>query len=480
MCNCSAKKAGKIIGTFAGITTLFSIIVMIIAAVTLQYRIDPETMQKCPNSKGAYTTTCGTKRRLGEVHNLQTIPSVSFPSWSTAAETAAYFEDAMQATIQSMESHKKANVETKAPETKEKNTRERSLRLFEQLLGKEKKAGKARLLAAQNSDDCTTANDGTCDDPTKQAYMGYSRRRGATDCLPNQDTTDCGELLEGSVCEAGKCCCKCGSSDADAVDTTTYAGEDEYDCLYGTSECRSASTECASATSVDTRYIEKAITPTCINTQDVSGAGYKTRHSCYSFKINGESTMVDETGTCAGSRCTDEECCIEDDGSGYGGYGGYGSRDGCKKCCGVDKTTACEGTDGTTASINDYLMQFKELINYGSLACIAGVLPALAGALGKMKDHNCVGNTCGVLSLFSTTILSVGATGFVAVYMVGIGALIHLGCSSIQTLYADYETDSTCNEECLAAQKHLVEAICNLGKGFGATGMLMFLSTALG
>ena len=93
MCNCSAKKAGKIIGGFAGITTLFSVIVMIIAAVTLQYRIDPETMQKCPNSKGAYTTTCGTKRRLGEVHNLQTIPSVSFPSWSTAAETAAYFED---------------------------------------------------------------------------------------------------------------------------------------------------------------------------------------------------------------------------------------------------------------------------------------------------------------------------------------------------------------------------------------------------
>jgi hypothetical protein len=125
-------------------------------------------------------------------------------------------------------------------------------------------------------------------------------------------------------------------------------------------------------------------------------------------------------------------------------------------------------------------MQFKELINYGSLACIVGVLPALAGSLGKMKDHNCVGNTCGVLSLFSTTILSVGATGFVAVYMTFLGAYIHLGCSTIQTMYADYENDSTCNEECLAAQKHLVDAICNLGKGFGATGMLMFLSAVLG
>ena len=115
-----------------------------------------------------------------------------------------------------------------------------------------------------------------------------------------------------------------------------------------------------------------------------------------------------------------------------------------------------------------------------TVACIAGVLPAIAASVGKMKDHNCVGNTCGVLSLFSTTIFSVGATGFVAVYMVGIGAFIHLGCSSIQTSFASYEVGASCNEECLAAQKHLVNAICNLGKGFGATGVLMFLSAVLG
>jgi hypothetical protein len=283
MCNCSAKKAGKIIGGFAGITTLFSVIVMIIAAVTLQYRIDPETMQKCPNSKGAYTTTCGTKRRLGEVHNLQTIPSVSFPSWSTAAETAAYFEDAMQATIQSMENHKKENVETKA-----ENTRERSLRLFEQLLGKEKKTGnKARLLAAQNSNDysdnCTTANDGECDDPTKQLFVELQTTGHSTTCSANTDTTDCGELLEGSVCEVGKCCCKCGSSDAEAVDTISYEASKRGNFNYCfDSDCTSKSRACGvtengvvveNGFSVDSRYIVKPITPTCINTEDVTGTG---------------------------------------------------------------------------------------------------------------------------------------------------------------------------------------------------------------
>jgi hypothetical protein len=100
--------------------------------------------------------------------------------------------------------------------------------------------------------------------------------------------------------------------------------------------------------------------------------------------------------------------------------------------------------------------------------------------VGKIKDHNCIGNTCGVLSLFSTTIFSVGVTGAVAVYMSFLGVFIHMGCSSIQTSFASYEVGASCNEECLAAQKHLVDAICNLGKGFGATGVLMFLSAVLG
>jgi hypothetical protein len=193
--------------------------------------------------------------------------------------------------------------------------------------------------------------------------------------------------------------------------------------------------------------------------------------------------MRDDTAKCAGTRCTDKDCCIEDDGSGYGGYGGYGSwgsSDGCIACCGIDKESACDGTDTTGSSINQYLKQFQEFVNYGCLACIVGVLPALAGAVGKMKDQQCLGNTCGVLSLFSTTILSLGAAGGIAVYLTIIGAYIHLACTSIKTTYATYETGPSCNEDCLAAQKHLVDEVCDLGKAFGATGLLMFLSAVLG
>jgi hypothetical protein len=102
----------------------------------------------------------------------------------------------------------------------------------------------------------------------------------------------------------------------------------------------------------------------------------KTKHSCRSYTINGEKTKLDKTrnvtGSCAGTRCTDEECCLESDGS--------SKYVGCLECCGIDKTTACSGTDGSTAFINIYLIQFRELVNWGSLACIAGVLPALAGS----------------------------------------------------------------------------------------------------
>ena len=95
----------------------------------------------------------------------------------------------------------------------------------------------------------------------------------------------------------------------------------------------------------------------------------KTKHSCRSYTINGEKTKLDktrnETGSCAGTRCTDEECCIKSDGS---------SRFvGCLECCGIDKTTACSGTDGSTAAINIYLIQFQELVNWGSLGKLLNI-----------------------------------------------------------------------------------------------------------
>ena len=234
----------------------------------------------------------------------------------------------------------------------------------------------------------------------------------------------------------------------------------------------------------------------------------------------------------------------DDDGYGYGyGYDGtdstdYGySSDGCQACCGIDKTMACVGKDVSGASINLYLIQFQEYVNYGCLACIVGVLPALLGAIGKMMENNCLGNTCGVASLCSTTLCSLGAAGGVriimqtthqqghcasrlkffffsffflffllssfffllssascfllpvfsfigrekiAFYLTVIGAYIHLACTTVQASFATYEAGPSCNEECLAAQKHLVDEICDLGKAFGATGVLMALSAILG
>lgn len=126
----------------------------------------------------------------------------------------------------------------------------------------------------------------------------------------------------------------------------------------------------------------------------------------------------------------------DDDGSGYDGYGydGYGydstdygySSDGCQACCGIDKTMACAGKDVSGASINLYLIQFQEYVNYGCLACIVGVLPALLGSIGKMMENNCLGNTCGVVSLCSTTLCSLGGAGGIAFYLTVIGAYIHL------------------------------------------------------
>ena len=68
----------------------------------------------------------------------------------------------------------------------------------------------------------------------------------------------------------------------------------------------------------------------------------------------------------------------------------------------------------------------------------------------------------------------------IAFYLTVIGAYIHLACTTVQASFATYEAGPSCNEECLAAQKHLVDEICDLGKAFGATGVLMALSAILG
>ena len=60
MCNLSPKQAGKMIGSFAGITALFSLIVIIIGTTTLQFQLDPAILQTCGNS-GAFRTDCSVK-----------------------------------------------------------------------------------------------------------------------------------------------------------------------------------------------------------------------------------------------------------------------------------------------------------------------------------------------------------------------------------------------------------------------------------
>ena len=47
MCNCSAKKAGKLIAGFAGITALFSVIVRTVCSYHLRRTVVPPCMQMC-------------------------------------------------------------------------------------------------------------------------------------------------------------------------------------------------------------------------------------------------------------------------------------------------------------------------------------------------------------------------------------------------------------------------------------------------
>jgi hypothetical protein len=450
MCNCGSKRAGQLIAGFAGTTAFLALIALIIGLTTVRWSIDVATLNKCGNSKDAFPTDCdkrkdplGPKRLLLATESTPTLNKL--PSFFNPKETTTIFVDAIRATVKIVENQK--DVKTK----------ERGLRNFERLLASH---------VAANSDTCDTANDGTCRDPSKSQFRSSS---AATLCAKNTDSTDCGEFVAGSTSpckgQEGKCCCQCGSSSSNLVDVGVYSPSGSVCSKYICSSV--VSTACTYSA---VRFIPKKREPTCININPDSSSRPEM-HSCSRYTINGKMTInYYSPNKCAGTRCTDEECCAEQ--KQY-------------KNCGMYQSTACSSESDMTEMTKAYdrlLAPIRNYIMYACLASMLGVLPALIGSVGKMKELDCLGNTCGAISLITTPVLSMLATIGLAFWLLIAGVFINTACTLAKTTFASYEGElkDSCGKECLAAQKAMMDASCNIGSGFGATGILLFVVGVLG
>jgi len=521
MCNLSPKQAGKMIGSFAGITALFSLIVIIIGSATLQFQIDAAIFQTCGNS-GAYKTDCSVEDwEATSWRRLATKAMSDKPTERNLAGSEAVHPATPNLWFDALFDYKTVGAKmSKVAENIVKRN----------FASKNKKKQPTRLLAshgAKNTDECATAKNRRCEDDQKKAYVdygGYGMGSGET-CALNTDTTDCNGILATSKCVKGECCC---SKDAVAAVTVTdflsmatytYVKLSDTNCKAG--ECCCQKTDGSGDLSFTGSYFPMSVTGSCsyskcltefpndcenygdcksdkVDDDTVGVAAWSKSYKSDIEDATGENDYTFDSDTMEMTDSPKYESCgacetknsVHCNNALNGGYGetcdakfidsDWDEPPFVEASCYSRKGDMCEGGENMDQQVKEYLAIFRQYVTYAGIAAIVGVLPALAAAAGKMNNHNSMGNCCGVLSLPSTFLLSMGATFGIAFYLVLVGGYITLACQQTETSFMEYEVSPECNAECLAAQKHYVGAICDIGSAAGTTGMLMFLVAVLG
>ena len=179
--------------------------------------------------------------------------------------------------------------------------------------------------------DCATADNYYCDDPTKKQYSEYLTEKGA-ECATNTDTLDCKGPMKGSNCKAGECCCH---DDMNAFSGSYIPPASEAE-MSSYNQCGDCSTE----------FPIKC----------------PTKYQCDNYMIESD---------------WDVAVVVIDP---------YYGVSGCEKCCGQIKEDMCTGREvqngeqvQATKAIGSYVM-------YGALLVVVGVAPALLAAFGKLKQ----------------------------------------------------------------------------------------------
>jgi hypothetical protein len=399
-----AATQGRNTAVIGGATVACALISMIVAAIGITFTLDSALLKECANADGTYTTKCDATRRLSgaldnEDANMDSV-------WTR------YDPNIIRDLVESKGSH----IVTMA-----KNSHTRRLQTFERMLASH----------SGNTDLCSTAKNGQCEDQTKEMWSEYF----PDECDKNTDTTDCGGMLANSPCKKGECCCRCR-------DSSTRVTEEVFS-FAATGQDKDAESTTIPSSSV------------CPENTCVTLGASETPSVCQGSRFEVDVRYIGENWNVP-------------------------SGDGCLACCGLKKETVCAGESdvGSTASINSVLSILREFAIWGALLAIIGVLPAIIGGAAKMQGRDDISNALGAVSLCTSCMCGFAGTGGVTAYLMFLGAIIGTYCQQVEVVFNEYNSalEATCDAACKKALLHQKDAFCNIGTGMTATSIFLFVT----
>ena len=374
-------------------------------------------MKECANADGTYATKCDATRRLSGALDNEDANMDSVSVWER------YNPNKFHDLVESKGSH----IVTMA-----KNSHTRRLQTFERMLASH----------SGNTDLCSTAKNGLCEDQTKEAWSKYFR----DECDKDTDTTDCGGMLANSPCKKGECCCMCR-------DTSTRVTEEVFS-FAATGQDKDAES---------TKFPPSSVCPE--NTCVTLGAS-ETPSVCQGSRLGVDVRYIGENWNVQNAR------------AGAAGTGAS-SGDGCLACCGLKKESVCAGeSDVVTPEFDTALSILRQFAIWGALLAIIGVLPAIIGGAAKMQGRDDISNALGAVSLCTSCMCGFAGTGGVTAYLMFLGAIIGTYCQQAEVVLNEYNSalEATCDAACKKALLHQKDAFCKIGTGMTATSIFLFVT----
>ena len=161
----------------------------------------------------------------------------------------------------------------------------------------------------------------------------------------------------------------------------------------------------------------------------------------------------------------------------------YPSNDDCLKCCGFPHSNTCKGQGSVDEEAWDTLiLQYRELMLWGVLLGVIGSVPALAGGYAKFKGIESASNALGSISMVASCTCGFLGTGFIALGMSLIGAILAGYCTLETDRLAENEgvLKYACDTACLDAFKHEWQAMCSVTNGISITGTMLSVLVVFG
>jgi hypothetical protein len=147
--------------------------------------------------------------------------------------------------------------------------------------------------------------------------------------------------------------------------------------------------------------------------------------------------------------------------------------------CTFTKDDLCQGMDNPT--VTQAIGNISMMGVIAGLVATAGVIPAIVGAVAKLKGNEQLETMCGMIGAFTTLCCGFLISGAISAYLMFVGGFLSALCTTAEGNIAEYSSvTSECNTECRDALISTVDSYCGLGRGLSSTSIVCFLACFCG